>query len=393
MSDNDSYVWIGTRKGLNLFEKETCRIFPVPENKLQNKDITGISIDKNDICWVAAEGSIYKCDKDGNLLKEYPLTDFNINHVYNDNDGNLWVLAWNTGIFKYDSFTDSFFKFPKIGERNNPFTILQDKSNNYWIGTWGDGLWQFFPEKTGSACYKKYHVFNPKSGQSDPIIFSLAKDDTYDYLWALSFNELYALMINEKGIVENINIHDLLDPYMMFTRIFKDRKGNLWLSSYDMAYTIYFDNSKIKNYPLPQIKERLGWDANIVNLCMDSDGIMWVNQDRYGLSVYDLYQNKLSGNEINNYENTLQIRVIVKSDFKKGVWIGSGGAPSVMRLVQRDLNMYVEENIDLQKLTNNAGEIKQLIEDGNGNLWMLTSTCLFLRPVGENSIIDRKSVV
>ncbi|MEA5127462.1 MAG: response regulator [Proteiniphilum sp.] len=387
MSDNDSYVWIGTRKGLNLFEKETCRIFPVPENKLQNKDITGISIDKNDICWVAAEGSIYKCDKDGNLLKEYPLTDFNINHVYNDNEGNLWVLAWNTGIFKYDSFTDSFFKFPKIGEQNNPFTILQDNSDNYWIGTWGDGLWQFFPEKTGSACYKKYHVFNPKSGQSDPIIFSLAKDDTYDYLWALSFNELYALMINEKGIVENINIHDLLDPYMMFTRIFKDRNGNLWLSSYDMAYTIYFDNSKIKNYPLPQIKERLGWDANIVNLCMDSDGIMWVNQDRYGLSVYDLYQNKLSGNEINNYENTLQTRVIVKSDFKKGVWIGSGGTPSVMRLVQRDLNMYVEENIDLQKLTNNAGEIKQLIEDGKGNLWMLTSTCLFLRPVGENSII------
>ncbi len=387
MSDNDSYVWIGTRKGLNLFEKRTSRIFPVREEKLQDKDIAGISIDKNGICWVAAEGKIYKCDKDGNLLKEYPLSDFSINHLYSDNESNLWVLVWNDGVFKYDSFTDSFLKYPQIGEQNAPFTMLQDKSGNYWIGTWGEGLWQFFPEQTGSACYKKHHVFNPKSGQSDPIIFSLAKDDTYGYLWALSHNELYALRINEGGVVENVNISDLLDPHMMFTRIFKDRNGSLWLSSYDMAYTIYFDNSKIKNYPLPQIKERLGWDANIVTLCMDSDGIMWVNQDRYGLSVYDLYQNKLSGNKINNYDPPLGTRVIVKSDFKKGVWIGSEGTPRVMRLVQRELKMYIEEIIDLQKLTINAGEIKQLIEDSNGNLWILTSTNLFLRPVGENLLI------
>ena len=83
----------------------------------------------------------------------------------------------------------------------------------------------------------------------------------------------------------SVDIHDLVDTHMMYTKIMKDREGNLWLGSYDMAYTIFFDNSKIDNYPLPQLKKHMGWDANILNLCLDKNDVMWVNQDRYGLCL------------------------------------------------------------------------------------------------------------
>jgi ligand-binding sensor domain-containing protein/DNA-binding response OmpR family regulator/nitrogen-specific signal transduction histidine kinase len=393
MSDNDSYVWIGTRTGLNLFDKKTCRIIPSPEETLRNKNIEDILIDENTFSWVATGGTVYKCNPDGSLIRSYPLSSYTINHLYMDKEGNIWGLTWGDGLFKYDPSTDAFTNYPRIGMLNAPFIMYQDRAGNYWIGTWGDGLWQFFPDQPEESLYKKRQVINERSGQPDPIFYSLVQDDTFGYLWALSYNELYALKIKDDGTLENVDIHNLLDTHMMYTRIFKDRNGNLWLSSYDMAYTIFFDNSKIENYPLPQIKERLGWDANITHLCLDNDGIMWVHQDRYGLSVYDLHQDKLSGNEIRNYPESLEIRVIIKSDYHKGVWVGTGGTPRVMKLSQRNPEMFVEEDINLQTLTDDPGEIKQLIEDGHGNLWILTSTHLFLKPFDSESLllVDRNT--
>lgn len=60
--------------------------------------------------------------------------------------------------------------------------------------------------------------------------------------------------IPKRSTLVPVDIHDLVDTHMMYTKIMKDREGNLWLGSYDMAYTIFFDNSKIDNYPLPQLK-------------------------------------------------------------------------------------------------------------------------------------------
>lgn len=387
MSDNDLYVWIGTRKGVSLFEKETCRIIPVPGEGLKDKSIDGILTDKNAFSWVAAEGKVYKCSRDASILKEYTLAASGINSIYEDHDGNIWVLIWGGGVFKYEPATDTFINYPRIGEHNAPFIMYQDQAGNYWIGTWGEGLWQFFPDQVGLQCYKRHHVINSRSGQSDPIFYSLTQDNTFGYLWALSHNELYALKVTDGGILENVDIHDLLDTHMMYTRIFKDRNGNLWLSSYDMAYTIFFDDSKIINYPMPQIKERLGWDANIVNLCLDNDGFMWVNQDRYGLSLYDMYHDRLSDNHISNYPGTFEARVISRSNLKGGVWIGTGGTPHIIRLMNRNMKMYVEEDIDLRKLIDNPGDIDQLVEDVAGNLWILTSAYLFLKPANQESLI------
>ena len=101
----------------------------------------------------------------------------------------------------------------------------------------------------------------------------MTQDDTFGYLWLLSYGGLYALEYTGEGTLKQVDIHDLVDTQMMYTRIRKDREGNLWLASYDMAYTIFFDNSNIDNYPLRQFKEQTGWDANLLNLCLDGDNV------------------------------------------------------------------------------------------------------------------------
>ncbi|MDE8698087.1 hypothetical protein PZH42_29280, partial [Bacteroides cellulosilyticus] len=38
--------------------------------------------------------------------------------------------------------------FPALGTKNTPFKIFQDKDDQYWILTWGDGIYRFHPDAT-----------------------------------------------------------------------------------------------------------------------------------------------------------------------------------------------------------------------------------------------------
>lgn len=389
--DNGLYVWIGTWKGLNLYDKQTCKIIPFPDTRLLDKGINYMAADKEDNIWIGAGNKIYRCNSTASIVKEYDIfsmqqNKYAINFVYRDKQENIWVLTGG-GLFRYDTKADSFITYPPLGKSNAPYTMHQDQSGNYWIGTWGEGLWQFFPNEDGEKCYKRHHIINSRSGETEPIFYSMTQDNTFGYLWLLSYNELYALKYTEEGTLEAVDIHDLVDTHMMYTKIMKDREGNLWLGSYDMAYTIFFDNSKIDNYPLPQLKKHMGWDANILNLCLDKNDMMWVNQDRYGLCLYDLSRDIFADNNADNLSNPGEVSIIVKSKFEEGVWISPRYGARVMRMTHQDMKIQIEEDIDLEKQIHNPEGIRDLAEDNKGNLWIFTQSDLYVKRPGNPVLI------
>jgi signal transduction histidine kinase/DNA-binding response OmpR family regulator/ligand-binding sensor domain-containing protein len=380
VSDNNKYVWVGTQKGLNLFDKETCKILPFPDKNLQDRMIDVMHTLNNETTWVACGGKIYKCGPEATIEKEYVVSTNTIKSIYTDRKGDIWVLVWNGGLFKYDFDNDRFNAYPKIGEKNSPFVMYQDNKSNYWIGTWGDGLWKFYPERIGTACYERRHVMDSKDGQPDTIFYSLTQDDTFGYLWAMSYNELYALNITDTGL-EKVDIQDILNTRMMYTRIFKDRSGNLWLSSFDIPYTLFFDSSGIKNYPLQQIKERLGSDANLMNLCVDGD-VVWMVQDRHGLCLWDMATDNFSFNQLP------EANILCNS--VQGVWVSetdNSKTSRIMRVINQDMKVFVKESFDLRSVVDSPGGIVQLLEDLEGNLWILTNGYLFMKPVKNSSLL------
>lgn len=42
ITDNDVYVWIATRKGVNLYNKQTCQVIPFPDERLRNLSLIHI---------------------------------------------------------------------------------------------------------------------------------------------------------------------------------------------------------------------------------------------------------------------------------------------------------------------------------------------------------------
>lgn len=396
IADDERHVWIGTQQGLNLFEKTSCRIFPFPGNLFQGQPIRYMVADKADRMWIASGKKMVLCDRNLSVIREYDFSSFvspecgkdlGINSIYPDPAGNLWVLTWRGGLFKYLPEKDSFVGYPPLGTANNPFAMYQDRTGRYWIATWGDGLWSFFPEKPTGRCYVKQEVVNQRGGFPEPIFYSLTQDDFEGLLWALSYNELYVFKVDSAGGLKRVDIRDVVDPYKMYTKILKDKEGNLWLGSYDRAYTVFFSRTKIENYSLPQLKKHLGWDPNLVDLCLDKSGMLWINQDRYGLCLYDLSKGQAGYKDRNGSAPPVKTGTLAPSTRKEGIWAGDRYAPHVMRLKHNGLKIQVEETLKLETIRPDPGVVNQLLEDRKGNLWMLTSTHLFVRAAKGNVFV------
>ena len=379
LDDSDLYVWISTSEGLSLYDKQTCRIIPFSDARLQNKMISYVAVDYNGDTWVGADMKIYRCDAAATISREYDLLTpqgknrYDINSIYIDKRGNVWVLS-KGGIFKYDPVNDTFIHYPTYDLGETAFIMCEDASGNYWLGTWGTGLWQFFPDKRGQERYKQQPLINARNGAVEDIVFSIEQDDTFGYLWILSYGGLHTVKLTREGVPENINIDGLVDTQMMYSRMCKDKEGNLWLASFDKAYTIFFDKSNIKNYPLPQVKRQLGWDTNITNLYQDNDSVIWFNQDRSGLYLYDLSENLLADCRIGH------VNLIIKSHHKPGVWVNSSNSPHVRRLTRKGLKVQIEETI-------HVGGVNNLLEDKDGNLWIYRWTNLNVKRPDNDTLV------
>lgn len=394
ITDNNHYVWIGTRSGLNLYNKQTCQIKPYPDPKLSSEPIRYLTTDHDGNVWIAAGSKVYKSSPDASTLKEYQLfapnqPQFPLNEIYTDRSNTFWALTAGGGIFRYDSATDSFNSYPRLGKDNAPYTLFQDKEGRYWIGTWGEGLWRFFPNEPD--CFKPCPVTNSRTGQTEPIFYSITQDDTFGYLWLLSYNELYALQPQANKAPLPVNISNKIDTHMMFTKITKDREGNLWLGSYDMAYTIFFDHSHIDNYTLPQFKQDMGWDVNIMSLCLDNHQTMWISQDRYGLCLYDLKDGQLVSSSMPGLSELGEVSYLTPSACNGSVWVCPRYGAKVLRMSQENMSVSKHEEIKLAEKTARPGSITHLEEDKEGFLWICTTSNLFIKkPFSKELMLTEK---
>lgn len=383
ITDNSRYVWIGSNGGITLFDKTRRTFRRLSDPRLQKGFLSDIVADSDDHVWAAMGGSVFRCSPDGTTMRAYhpdPARGIYINHIFIDRQRRLWVLAYG-GLFLLDRHSGKFRKYPVIGKSDSPFVMYQDSDNRLWIGTWGEGLWLFHPNQRGAECYERQSVKVSGTNEEDNIAFSIVQDDDMGYLWTLSYKELHALRM-DNGHLTPVDISHVLDPHMMFTKITKDREGNLWLGSYDMGYNIFFNRSGINNYTLPQLKDRLGWDTNLLNLATDGNAV-WMAQDRYGLLTYDVATGKLT-----DHHNPLGEIGLMKKSRRGGLWLATRNGSTIVKAERRGGEVVYPTKILLGKAIANPGRIRGLEEDTHGDIWILTDHNLFACRHGQEDAIS-----
>lgn len=396
--DAGNSLLIGTKQGLNILNKATLAITTTDKKELQDVEIKSIHTLKADgSIWVGTTNKLYRYNYDFTTDKKHKNATFpgNINSIYEDHQGNLWMMQWRNGLYRYQPREDKFVRYPPIGSTDNPFRLYQDKDNRYWIGTWGDGLFQFNPEASDSEKYSHIKLFKPESTIAEQQIFSLSQDNKYGYLWLVTSSGLVALQQTAGHAPEPIDISAITkQSTSIFSEITKDAAGNLWVGAYsEGAIIINFDQAAIKNHPIESIKKQIGITTSITALYEAPDGDIWINQNRWGVGIYTPSNgNVVLFNDPNKDQNTHNF---IRASFIEGVvnnpgcvWVGSDSEPTIYMLKKNNNNnITLQATIDLNKYVPQAGNPLKTHTDFKGNIWIATQNGLLVKPKLQDSIL------
>lgn len=392
-TEDDDFLWIGTVKGINLMNKLTYEISSFPDSILQEKEIKDLYCDWKGNIWVAIEKSLLRCDSQIGVLKEYPIKN-EASSFFEDREGNLWFLTWNGDILKYKQQNDSFIEYAHM-ENSNPYRMTQDNQGRYWIVTWGSGIWRFNPDAKKEEMFHQQSIINPIRHFPEEVFYDIVQDDAYGYIWALSHFRLYVFRINNDDELEEVdlnsikNINQPIDQYKTYSRVIKDNSGNLWFGAYDQGCIIAFEKAEILNYTLESMKKKLGLDANILYLNKDSKGIVWYDQSRYGLCLFDEKTGKMTYGNDPNALYSVVVKSIVPSEKEDAVWlVGRNDHPTkIWKMKQNKMHISILDEFDLKTVVSSPGNISQLIEDNYGNIWVGTSKYLFFKSIESNAFV------
>ena len=370
-------VLVGTSDGLNIYNEkkdEFYRIFN-KDSDLSSQFIRSLAEDENQNIWVATNNGIDKIDikNNKNIISfktghgKFDISENDIYVVRYDPKGYIWAGALKEGLNRIDINTNEVkqYKNDDRDEKSLPGNyvkdILRDSSGNLWVGT-DNGLAKYNEQTENFATYKN-KIYDKTSLVNDEV-FSIQEDES-GLIWVGTYAGIS--MFDPNTNIE----HYKKDPFdensisdNSIHGIYEDKDGLLWVGTNSKGvnvinrknYNVKHLNKTSKDYPISDdnINDIVGIDNKI--FIATKNGLNEVDKDLKTINIYNT-EDGICNNNI----------TALFADSKKNVWIGTANGISV-------LNTNTNEIIDITDiLTNHNIEdkyIKVIYEDSKGNYWV-----------------------
>ena len=370
-------VLVGTSDDLNIYNEkkdEFYRIFN-KDSDLSSQFIRSLAEDENQNIWVATNNGIDKIDikNNKNIISfktghgKFDISENDIYVVRYDPKGYIWAGALKEGLNRIDINTNEVkqYKNDDRDEKSLPGNhvkdILRDSSGNLWVGT-DNGLAKYNEQTENFATYKN-KIYDKTSLVNDEV-FSIQEDES-GLIWVGTYAGIS--MFDPNTNIE----HYKKDPFdensisdNSIHGIYEDKDGLLWVGTNSKGvnvinrknYNVKHLNKTSKDYPISDdnINDIVGIDNKI--FIATKNGLNEVDKDLKTINIYN--------NEDGICNNNI---TALFADSKKNVWIGTANGISV-------LNTNTNEIIDITDiLTNHNIEdqyIKVIYEDSKGNYWV-----------------------
>lgn len=363
-------LWVGANNGIYQYNTASSSFekFYEESTGLSNKDVVGLTIDRNNKLWVATNGGgITVLDITNEQptylaagIKQNSLSSNVVYAIWEDREARVWIGSLRGGINVIDHrkkmfqtvISDPASANTLIG--NSVFSFYEESGGNVWIGTDGDGL-SVWDRKTNRFINYKHNPADPTS-ISNNFINSIKGDDQGN-TWILTY----------KGTVDRYDKTGKFKHYR-----FKDRSGNVEIIN-PLAYALLEDkqnffwagtlsrglfrlNRQIEAFEL--FDERL---KDLFVLSEDHSGFIW------GGNLSQLIQI----DPIHKKHRYFPIGKPVRSIHEDGsgnFWVGTEGGGLVL-FDKKHAKIIARYTTD-EGLCSNS--VLNILEDNDGNLWMST---------------------
>ncbi|WP_448247407.1 EAL domain-containing protein [Thalassotalea agariperforans] len=325
--DQQGFIWIATQDGLNRYDGEhfvQYRKNNSDPNSIADNFIRKVFIDNTNTLWVGTENGLSKYNrKTDNFENFYTSTDDSntlsdnlIWDIYQDNNGML-LVSTEAGLHKYNNKENHFVRIRFRGFENKLTaikTIFQDHNNNYWLGTFENGI----------------YISNNKFQNT----FSLQENN----VWGL-----------------NLPVNTLLD--------IKQVENEYWLGTDNGVY-IVGQNYQIKHHILENLSSSFIRSIELFNknetLLGSEDGLILINNNTYEINTF----------KKENHPNALSNNFIMDTftDNSQNIWLATYEG---INLIKKQQFLFTHYFFNYQ---NSNNQIESITETNNGEIWFSSNS-------------------
>lgn len=428
LQDQQGFMWFGTQDGLNRYDGETFKIYKKSTNDphaIESNAIFSLMQDQHGIIWVGTLNgvSLYNPIYDrfthfDSKTSDGQNIDGIIREIKEDNDGNIWLVDSNKGIFCFS--TDKKLRLYSItsnrtGNQISVRKIVFDNFGNLWIATDQDGIYQL-NIKTGeisqylfednhviSPIYDLYllnaetlligtqnkgvqvfslttHAFSPlyETGlDGKPLFVRHIFRDESENLWFGTESGVYIYNLQTKKIISLKHVYN--DPYSISDNaiysLYQDRQGGMWIGTY-FGGVNYFTESYAqfeKFYPLKGVNSISG--KCISEFCQDDQQNIWIGTEDAGLNRFNPRERKFE----QRFVPASNIHALLLENDK--LWVGTFSA-GLYVLDTKTLKI-ISHKTSTGNTSLNSNDIYSIYRDYSGTMWIGTTLGL--------NIYDEKS--
>lgn len=268
--DNDGYVWLTTDYGINRLSGNNIRTF------------------------------LYNRSEEGSLPDNYVMS------LLQDDNGTIWVTTAK-GLCQYDTEKEQFIPYEL--KNNDIFNYILFKDHYLWLSS-GKGLLRVNVE----SHEEKFYSLSDLGGVIPNFIYVLNNK-----IWIAGSNGNIASLNIENDVIRTFNIEYVHLKGKLVTSICEDNSGNLLFSVLDGGLL----SLNTRTYSQTLISSNTPHAKLINYIFKDSNGVIWVGTDGYGLWQLDeqtksLVQYHLDNTGFNHYRGKISC---IYEDKSNNIWI------------------------------------------------------------------------
>lgn len=388
---NDSVLYIGTNKGLNVWMNQAFLSIDFP---VENVSVAHLLFDKNDHLQIATNLGLFVYDGVSIQKSRFDLSAIgSLYALATDLEDNLWI-GGNTGLMRCFDGSCTEFTLDSGLSVENVRSLCVDKHNNVWIGTYGGGvnvytedgmvdlqtmlglenarvhdiyaddegnMW-FATQQRGLCQFNTANVetvfINEQNGLANNHTRCIFRDEWKNYWIGTSgggvskyTGQQFKYLTQKQGLAGNY-----------IYAVSEDESGNILIGNSGRGLQ-KLDSGRLVSVDLPNQLAK----AKIKTVYQAEDCSWWYGTDGDGVWVQtadSFYQFNTSNGLKSNY-----IRAFLEDDFGQ-MWIATaGGGLQKVEVMATDTVMeFLIQNID-QKSGVEAERINDLVQDHKGRIW------------------------
>lgn len=310
--DKYGFIWIGTQRGLNLYDGYQVKSFmadPNDSTAIINDYINTIYEDEDGTMWFGTRKGISRFNRANQTFSNYDLDSAGVKHhqanVYqmvSDGD-HLWIANYS-GLYRFKKSTETFTWYgedtlnPEKGIKGSGSAYLFiDKSGTLWINSWQSGgpdVLNRFNKESNTFTHFEHDPANPESFAGMRIRSII--EDRLGTLWMAARGGGLIEMTDKEAGKFRYYRHDDSDSSSVISDglncVFQDSHGQIWTAGAWGFSEFNKETGEFINYSLPYVNNNPDWSINISDIIEGPEGDLWMNSAE-GFFRFDPAQKQL----------------------------------------------------------------------------------------------------